>query len=137
MVSTRTRKLTRGFGIFIRVLTVRDTHIGIDLGANQLVTIDGSTNFLMRSSMSRTWVWVWKGPSTFVTHMNSVTLIPCIPTKPPNCQNQTTTIKPQKQTEARSRVRKTVTENQEPSKHFKRDESRFRETERGENEPKL
>lgn len=127
MVSTRSRKLTRGFGIFIRVLTVRDTQMGIHLGANQLVPINGSTNFLMRSSMSCTRVWVWKGPSAFVTHMDSVTLIPCTPKKPPNCQNQTTTIRPQKQTEARSRVRKTATENQEPSKHLRRDKSRFRE----------
>lgn len=52
--------------------------MGVLLRASQLVTINGSTNPLMGTSVSGTWVCVWIGPPTFVTNMDSMAVKPCI-----------------------------------------------------------
>ena len=69
--------LTRGFVIIIRVLIIRNIQMGVPLRVNQLVTFNSSTNPLVCTSEFGTWVWIWKGPSTFATNMDSMALEPC------------------------------------------------------------
>lgn len=60
------------------MLIIRIIYMGVLLRASQLVTINGSTNPLMGTSVSGTWVCVWKGPPTFVTNMDSMAVKPYI-----------------------------------------------------------
>ena len=69
--------LTRGFVIIIRVLIIRNIQMGVPLRVNQLVTFNSSTNPLVCTSEFGTWVWIWKGPSTFATNIDSMALEPC------------------------------------------------------------
>lgn len=74
MDQTWKRNCTRGIMIVIRNIFIG---IGLVLMVNQLKTINLSTDFLVSSSVLCTWVWIWEGPTTFVTYVNTVSFMSC------------------------------------------------------------
>lgn len=71
------RKITWCLVIIIRnMFIIWAIQIVLSLGDGQFVTFNGSTDLLVSTPMFGTWMWIWKWPSTFVTQMGRMTVVP-------------------------------------------------------------